>query len=159
MSQIRPVFAESGTRLKVMVVIVLYRIAPNDSPAFRSVMAARESFREGVDEVRVLLWDNSPAAGAGENLSEGVAYFGDESNSGLATAYNRALEWAELHGSDWLLTLDQDTGVPADFFQKMGASATASTRYAGIGAVVPQIAADGRQLSPNWFQLGAIPRW
>jgi glycosyltransferase involved in cell wall biosynthesis len=159
MSEIRPVFAESPIRLKVMVVIVLYRIAAKDSPAFQSVMAAREAFGQSAGEVRILLWDNSPSAGAGEELPDGVAYFGDESNSGLATAYNRALEWAELHGAEWLLTLDQDTAVPADFFEKMAGAAKASTRFAGIGAIVPQIAAEGRRLSPNWFQFGAIPRW
>ena len=158
MNEIRPVFAASAERLKVMTVIVLYRIAPHDSPAFRSVMAAREAFgRAG--EVNVLLWDNSPSAGAGEGLPRGVAYFGDESNSGLATAYNRALEWAELHGAEWLLTLDQDTAVRADFFVKMAAAARASARYAGIAAIVPQIAAGERQLAPNRFQFGAIPRW
>jgi glycosyltransferase involved in cell wall biosynthesis len=159
MSEIRPVFAQSATQLKVMVVIVLYRIAPGDSPAFRSVMAARQGFSREAGEVRVLLWDNSPAAGAGDNLPDGVAYFPDESNSGLATAYNRAMEWAELHGAEWLLTLDQDTAVPQDFFVKMATAASASTRYAGVAAVVPQIAAEGRRLSPNWFQFGAIPRW
>ena len=47
MSEIRPVFAESITPLKLMVVIVLYRIAPTDSPAFQSVMAARRAWLEG----------------------------------------------------------------------------------------------------------------
>ena len=159
MSEIRPVFAESAAPLKAMVVIVLYRMAAKDSPAYRSVMAAREVFGGSSGEVSVLLWDNSPAVGTGESLPEGVSYFADESNSGLATAYNRALEWAELHGAEWLLTLDQDTGVPADFFVKMAAAATASTRYAGVGAIVPQISAGERQLSPNRFQFGAIPRW
>jgi len=159
MSEIRPVFAESATRLKVMVVIVLYRIAPQDAPAFRSVMAAREVFGRDAGDIRVLLWDNSPASGSGDNLPDGVAYFGDESNSGLATAYNRAMEWAELHAAEWLLTLDQDTAVPPNFFQKMAKAASASTRYAGVGAIVPQIAAEDRRLSPNWFEFGAIPRW
>jgi len=159
MTGIRPVFPESASRLTVTAVIVLYRIAPLQSPAFRSVMAARAELGAAIGEVRVLVWDNSPSPGSGQDLPEDVAYFTDESNSGLATAYNRAREWAALHGSEWLLTLDQDTAVPADFFRKMAAAARASTRYAGIGAIVPQIAAGGKQLSPNWFQLGAIPRW
>jgi GT2 family glycosyltransferase len=159
MSEIRPVFAEVPKPLKVMVVIVLYRIAPAESPAFRSVIAARERMRDEAGEVRVLLWDNSPKPGAGDGLPNGVSYFGDESNSGLATAYNHAIEWAELHGAEWLLTLDQDTSVPAEFFAKMHAAAIVSTGYAGVGAIVPQIAAGGKQLSPNWFHFGAIPRW
>lgn len=159
MNEISSVFPPRPTPLKVMVVIVLYRIAAKDSPAYRSIIAARETFEREAGEVRVLLWDNSPGNDGGENLPDAVAYFGDESNSGLATAYNRAIEWAELHGAEWLLTLDQDTAVPPDFFAKMATAATASTRYAGIGAIVPQIAAGGRQLSPNWFQFGAVPRW
>ena len=92
-------------------------------------------------------------------LAQGVNYFHDESNSGLAKAYNRALERASQNRSEWLLTLDQDTAVPKDFFVRMAAAARQSTRYAGIGAIVPQIAASGKLLSPNYFQFGAIPRW
>jgi glycosyltransferase involved in cell wall biosynthesis len=158
MSDVRSVFAESKGRLTVTVAIVLYRMEPARSPAFQSVMAARAILDADLGGVRVLLWDNSPGTG-GRELPEGVHYFPDRSNSGLATAYNRAIEWASQCGSEWLLTLDQDTTVPDDFFVKMAAAACASTRYAGIGAIVPQIAAGGRQLSPNYFQFGAIPRW
>lgn len=139
--------------------IVLYRIAPQHSPAFRSVMASRARLTEATGQVSILLWDNSPAANTEEGLPDGVHYFADESNSGLAKAYNHALNVAIEHGSDWLLTLDQDTAVPEDFFEKMAAAAQASTRYPGIGAIVPQIAAGDKQLSPNWFQFGAVPRW
>ena len=107
--------------------------------------------------MRVLLWDNSPAAGRART-ADGVDYFHDESNSGLATAYNRALEWAELHGRVAADAGPGHCGSDATF-SRDGAAASASTRYAGIGAIVPQIAAEGRQLSPNWFQFGAIPRW
>lgn len=158
MSGIEPVFPESDMRLNLTAVIVLYRIAPNQSPAFRSVIASRARLSEATGEVRVLLWDNSPG-GAEQRLPPGVRYVADESNSGLAKAYNHALGWAIEQGSDWLLTLDQDTAVPETFFEKMAAAARTSSRYAGIGAVVPRIAANGRQLSPNWFQFGAIPRW
>jgi glycosyltransferase involved in cell wall biosynthesis len=159
MSRVHPVFAPASSRLRATAVIVLYRMSAADSPAFQSVMAAREELGPDKDAVRVLLWDNSPAPDACRNLPEGVYYFADKSNSGLATAYNRALEWATERRSDWLLTLDQDTAVPREFFLKMGAATRESSRYAGIGAIVPQIAAGTRQLSPNYFQFGALPRW
>jgi len=159
MSCVPSVFAGTEDRLKVTVVIVLYRLEFSQSPAFQSVMAARAMVDPDLGDVHVLLWDNSPERGVEHNLPEGVAYFPDESNSGLATAYNRAIEWASQNGSEWLLTLDQDTAVPKDFFVKMTAAARASTRYAGIGAIVPQIVASGKHLSPNYFQFGAIPRW
>ncbi len=139
--------------------VVLFRMKSEESPAFQTVMAARAEIGWDRGDVRVMLWDNSPSSDASHKLPEGVHYFADESNSGLATAYNQALAWAVEQGSTWLLTLDQDTAVPLDFFVKMAAAACESSRYAGIGAIVPQIAAGGKQLSPNRFQFGAIPRW
>ena len=158
-SKVHPVFAPEPSRPKVTAVIVLYRMKAAESPAFQSVMIAREQFGSIGTNVEVLLWDNSPTPDASRNLPEGVYYFADESNSGLARAYNRALAWADDHKSDWLLTLDQDTAVPSDFFVKMAAAVRESSRYPGVGAIVPQIAAGGKQLSPNYFQFGAIPRW
>src|ERR1700757_145941 len=112
----RPVFAPSETRLTVTAVIVLYRMEFTQSPAFQSVMKAREKAGVGLGsaDVRVLLWDNSPKPAAERDLPEYVHYFPDESNTGLATAYNRAIDWASLNGSEWLLTLDQDTAIPDD---------------------------------------------
>ncbi|MGA9588087.1 MAG: glycosyltransferase [Terracidiphilus sp.] len=159
MSDVRPAFSETQGPLTVTVMIVLYRMEPAQSPAFQSVMAARAMLDADLGHLNLLLWDNSPNSSAAYDLPEGAHYFPDNNNSGLATAYNRAIEWASQIGSEWLLTLDQDTAVPDDFFVKMAAAARASTRYAGIGAIVPQIAAGGRQLSPNYFQFGAIPRW
>ncbi len=159
MSKVHPVFPPASIRLKVTAVIVLYRMEASDSPAFQSVMAAREEMDPERGEVGVMLWDNSPAPEANRILPEGVHYFADESNSGLTTAYNRGLAWAVEQTSDWLLTLDQDTAVPREFFLEMAAAARESSRYAGVGAIVPQIAAGTSQISPNYFQFGAIPRW
>lgn len=159
MSKLKPVFPRTDKPLNLTVVIVLYRIAPAESPAFQSAIAARAAFDAAQGDVQILLWDNSPQPDAAPDLPERVHYFSDQNNSGLASAYNRALEWAAQHGSEWLVTLDQDTTAPADFFAKMAAAAQESTRYAGIGAIVPQIATEAHTLSPNYFQFGAIPRW
>jgi glycosyltransferase involved in cell wall biosynthesis len=158
-SNVHPVFAPDPRRLKVTAVIVLYRMTAADSPAFQSVMAARNEAGTDSADVDLVLWDNSPGPTAPRNLPEGVRYVADENNSGLATAYNLALAWAEEHGSEWLLTLDQDSAVPREFFVKMAEAARESSRYAGVGAIVPQIAAGKRQISPNHFQFGAVPRW
>jgi glycosyltransferase involved in cell wall biosynthesis len=158
-SKVHPVFASASIRLKVTAVIVLYRMEAAKSPAFQSVMAARDEMGTDRGDVGVMLWDNSPVLDGNRNLPEDVHYCADESNSGLTTAYNRALAWAVEQRSDWLLTLDQDTAVPRDFFLKMAAAARESSRYAGVGAIVPQIAAGTKQISPNYFQFGAIPRW
>ena len=149
---------ENHRAFRATIVIVLYRMGPAESPAFQSALQARAGLSEG-DAVQILLWDNSPEAASGAQLHDGVRYVHDPRNLGLACAYNRGLEMAIDAKSDWLITLDQDTSVPADYFLKMSLAATASRAIAGVGAIVPQIHAGGRIVSPNYFVLGAIPRW
>jgi glycosyltransferase involved in cell wall biosynthesis len=159
MKTVDPVFAATSRPFSATAVIVLYRLAINESPAFRSVMDAREMLNPRIGTVNVLLWDNSPTPQWQLSLREGVQYVSDPRNSGLAQAYNRALESAIEQRSDWLITLDQDTAIPLDYFLKMASAADAATQYAGVGAIVPQIEAEGKIVSPNHFVFGAIPRW
>ena len=72
MSKVHPVFAPAPIRLKVTAVIVLYRMDARESPAFQSVMAARDEMGRDRGDVTVMLWDNSPAPDAGRILPEGV---------------------------------------------------------------------------------------
>ncbi|MFZ0734886.1 MAG: glycosyltransferase, partial [Candidatus Sulfotelmatobacter sp.] len=83
----------------------------------------------------------------------------DPRNPGLAAAYNNALETALQNGSNWLITLDQDTGVPPDYLAGMANASRQCSSFAGIGAIVPQIAVGAKRLSPNHFLFGAVPRW
>jgi len=69
-SRVHPVFAPESSPLTVTAVIVLYRMKAAESPAFQSVMAARQEIEPGAGNVAVLLWDNSPAPDAGLNLPE-----------------------------------------------------------------------------------------
>ena len=156
---VKQVFAGSSRPLEATVVIVLYRVAFANSPAFRSALRARERLDPNVERVSIFLWDNSPAPQEELNLPDGVHYVSDPRNLGLANAYNRALEQAINSGSEWLITLDQDTAIPADYFVKMAAAADSASQYAGVGAIVPQIEADENRLSPNYFLFGALPLW
>ena len=159
MSAAKQVFEETCHPLRVTVVIVLYRIAPADSPALQSVLRAVGELNRQDAEVRIILWDNSPEVQQTHVIPDSVSYIRDPDNSGLANAYNRALESAIDQRSDWLITLDQDTAVPKDYFARMASAARLSSQYSSVGAIVPQIEADGKRLSPNRFVFGAIPRW
>jgi GT2 family glycosyltransferase len=158
MSVVQPVFEEVFKPFTATVVIVLYRMAPTNSPAFQSIMEARNHLASP-ENVRTVLWDNSSETPPEVSPLGGVTYLCDPRNLGLATAYNRALELAVDAGSEWLVTLDQDTSVPPDYFLKMASAARASAKIAGVGSIVPQIQAEGKIVSPNHFLLGAIPRW
>jgi GT2 family glycosyltransferase len=156
---VKPSFVGTPRLFKAKVIIVLFRIPPADSPAFRSAIRARQALDPQVGTVSILLWDNSPAPQKDPDLPDDVQYISDPRNLGLANAYNRALEKARDERADWLITLDQDTAIPADYFLKMAAVADSASRYAGVGAIVPQVEADGRCVSPNRFLFDAIPRW
>jgi GT2 family glycosyltransferase len=159
MKTVQPAFEGVSRPFKATVVIVLYRVAIADSPAFRCVMQALKQLDPNVGKVNIILWDNSPAAQVIFNSRDGVQYISDPRNLGLAHAYNRALEIAIDQGSEWLITLDQDSAIPADYFVKMVVAVDSASRYSGVGAIVPQIEADGKRLSPNYFLFGALPRW
>jgi GT2 family glycosyltransferase len=129
----------------VLAVIVLYRMRPEDSPAFRSFLSSRD--RSGGDQ-RVLLYDNSPGGQNCQDLPEFVTYYAAMRNEGVAGAYNFALQMAENGGFGWLATLDQDTQLPLDYLTKMGTAAERLADEVEIAAIVPQLVQGERLLSP-----------
>lgn len=154
-----PNYSDATAPFRATAIIVLYRIAPHNSTAFRSLMQAHEELRGNEGHVSILLWDNSPEPHHPIDLPEDVIYRHDSRNPGLALAYNHALELASQRESDWLITLDQDTTVPPDYLIQL---ATSSRQFAGrsdIGAIVPQIAIGKKLLSPYHFILDALPKW
>jgi len=86
-------------------------------------------------------------------MPEGVLYEKSEQNVGLAVAYNRALEMAEIENCRWLLTLDQDTTLPPDFLAQMGERAVEIERDAQIAAIVPRLSDSGTAISPYIVKL------
>ena len=69
-------------------------------------------------------------------------------------AVEAALARAEREGCDWLLTLDQDTGLPPGFFPALQAGIAAAERDQSIGVIVPHLAEQGRLLSPAYVGIG-----
>lgn len=105
------------------------------------------------------MWDNSPEAQPAKRIPPDTQYIHDSRNLGVANAYNRALELAIEHGSQWLITLDQDTEIPSEFLLRMAEALQRANQYAGVGAVVPLVFSGEDQISPNRFLFGGIPRW
>lgn len=133
--------------LGIFSVIVLYRMKPADSPAFRSLMQARIRLNTG--RFPVLLYDNGPGSMQPEDLPEGIRYEAAVRNNGLADAYNRALDTARGEGFRWLLTLDQDTTLPGNFLERMAQLAAENEADVRVGAIVPRLFDQGRALSPE----------
>jgi GT2 family glycosyltransferase len=139
--------------LRVLAVIVLYKMQPLESAAFRSLQSSRSSLSGAQDGVRVLLYDNTPGGCDPGPLPEGFQYEIAMQNAGLATAYNRALSIAESENYTWLLTLDQDTTLPLDFLVRLSKHALNIEPDNRVAAIVPQLSDEGRPISPAFVRF------
>ena len=152
-------------KTRILAVIVLYKIAPEHSASYQSLLNAAKAVDEERLDLHIVLHDNSPDGTVLGTLPENVSYTADVANTGLTSAYNRALQRAlgsdrgKTPSYDWLLTLDQDTALPLDTLAKLIDAVTVLEGRPDVGAVVPQIRAQGKIVSPNTFAAGAWPVW
>jgi GT2 family glycosyltransferase len=151
--------SRSEAKIKVLAVVVIYRIKPSESSSLRTLLNATDRIQQTTIDLSILIWDNTPGGQAIDHLPDGVRYDAAPDNPGLATAYNRALEIATSEGYEWLLTLDQDTGLPPHFLRRIADSIRSLPASPTIGAIVPHVTGDGRTLSPYRHVWGAYPRW
>ena len=103
----------------ILAVIVLYKTSPLASSTSVATLARSLTATDpGILRLKVLLFDNSPAAQGVTGLFEREEYLSAPSNPGLAEAYNTGIHIARQQGFDWLLTLDQDTVLPETFLSE-----------------------------------------
>lgn len=148
--------------MRVLAVIVLYKMKASESAALNTLRAAISCLDDGLADVKILLYDNTPGGQDIGMLPAGVDCTVDLSNCGLAAAYNHAVGVAKDNGFEWLLTLDQDTTLPVDFLQKLCHAAMFVAPMSTVAAIVPQLSSDGRGLSPftlmkHWALTRRIP--
>jgi glycosyltransferase involved in cell wall biosynthesis len=137
------------SHVRVFAVIVLYKMQPSDSPAFRTLQAAISGLNGGQADIGIVLYDNTPGGQDAGMLPSGVQYKADVENGGLAKAYNYALEIAQAEGFDWLLTLDQDTSLPGDFLCKLCHTLSFVEPLDTVAAIVPLVSSGRQVVSPS----------
>jgi rhamnosyltransferase len=131
---------------QVLFVIVLYKRAPEQSPAFVFLqeVAARENC-----SVSVFLYDNSPLA---QELNyNSVFYRHDTENNGVSKAYNEAALYAEGLGKKWLMLLDQDTRPEEPFLEPL---IEAIHHHPNNFVFVPRLQDEKGLVSPFRWRLG-----
>lgn len=114
-------------QVRVMAVVVVYERPLERVEAWRMLLAALAACdahgSSAMGLTHVLVYDNSAMPRAQPDVPiAGCSYVHDRRNGGTAAAYRAAAERATELGIGWLLLLDQDTQLPADFFR----SATAA---------------------------------
>jgi GT2 family glycosyltransferase len=149
----------SSPAIKLLAVVVIYKMRPHDSSTLQTLLAAAANTSSDLLDLKIVVWDNTPGGQDNGELTRGILYKSAPHNPGLAQAYNQALEVAEGEGYEWLLTLDQDSSLPADFLARIAGLARELGPAKTVGAIVPQVIADGRIISPFQFRFGALPHW
>jgi GT2 family glycosyltransferase len=130
----------------VQAVVVLYRVAPQESRALRGLLDALQQDAALAAAIRVLVYDNSPIAA---EPPHGCTYVHDAQNGGVLAAYSGALAEAQLRGAAWLLLLDDDTQVTTEFVRAQLQMVYQLAARTSIGAVVPKLRSAGRVASPH----------
>jgi hypothetical protein len=93
-----------------------------------------------------LLYDNSPASLIDvDALPAGMSLIEAPGNRGTAGAYAEATAMAEAKGCEWLLLLDQDTELPADYLRRAAEAAEAAPDAA---ILVPRVHHGRHLVSP-----------
>lgn len=136
---------------QIVAVIVLYKREPERSETINSLAAVFERDPELLRSIRVLVWDNSPAAIDPLRLPFACDYQHAGRNVGTSGAYNKAMEFADAQGSPWLLLLDQDTVISNEFLPRMLEYSYLLQDSSEIGSVVPFIYSHEQLVSPRFL--------
>jgi GT2 family glycosyltransferase len=132
----------------ITVVVVLYNMTPLASAALAGLAS---SLGRHAGRFAVEVHDNSPQPGAGrEGLALDLAIEAHHpGNPGLAVPYASALESAERRGSAWLMLLDQDTAVTAEYVEEVITTIDALRATNKVGVIAPRLMAGDLALSPH----------
>lgn len=128
----------------IQVVVVLYGMRAEQSIALRTFMQYRDCLRGGY---HLCIYNNSTDIVVEWPEAEVV---NATANDGLAKAYNFALGRARENGCQWLLLLDQDTVLTADYLRSLDAF-VASGRTEMVAAV-PSLIQNNIHMSPAAYR-------
>lgn len=131
--------------MKITAVIVLYKMSIHECKTIRSLS---NFLNEDFTYLELILYDNSPnpqyfSAKDFPNIK--VSYIHDSRNRGLISAYNYAFSIAQKNGSEWLLLLDHDTEVTADYVNQLSNLPQVDPK---VAALVPIVKNKNQWISP-----------
>ncbi|MEH7010036.1 glycosyltransferase [Neobacillus niacini] len=134
--------------MKITMVIVLYKLEPEESKTFKTLKQTLFLQKEHLNDIELILYDNSPNRYEFDPHNyKGIqiSYHHDPRNLGIVTAYNIAWECAKRNGSQWLLLLDHDTELTSAYINEVLNLTGISSE---VTAVVPKINSGNMMISP-----------
>ncbi len=135
--------------MRILAVLVRYQTALEESRTFRGLKSALASDPDLAGSYKVMIWDNTPEPIAAPQLPPGFLYRRSNANLGPSGAYNQALGYARAQGHEWMLLLDQDMEVRADFLHALLRHRRQVESQGQIAAIVPTIRVGKVVVSPR----------
>jgi GT2 family glycosyltransferase len=132
----------------ILAIVVLYKVPAEKSQSFTSLRQLVAMDSDAAEAIEWMICDNSPYE---QPQPSGVAglYIRDTTNPGLAKCYNLALGIAQERNIPWLLLLDQDTTLTAEYLREIVQETQASRSDQSVVALVPKLIQDGIVQSPH----------
>jgi GT2 family glycosyltransferase len=144
---------DSHEMFDIYFVVVLYKCRPEDSAACRSLLI--KAMPDGM-RLRGLIYDNTPSIAAeNKSLSDDIEYCSTGVNKGLPVAYNEGIRRALQCGARYIMLVDQDSTITAEFLE----AAARAVRESPSDQVAwaPHIIARNRHISPYKFNVLGLP--
>lgn len=138
----------TGVSPSILAVVVLYQMAASRSPTLSSL--CRALARSGLaSHFSLLIYDNSRSPQEVlDNFPVATQYLHDAANGGVAAAYNAAFRAAEQNSVEWLLLLDQDTEINANYLETLWRRLLETAAVPRFAAWVPKIVSRDKIVSP-----------
>jgi GT2 family glycosyltransferase len=143
--------------LQILAILVLYKMAPEQSQTFRSLEESVRNTPGAADAIRCIIYDNSPEPHALPSTPIACEYRHDASNPGLAKPYQDGFNAATAAAIPWLLLLDQDTRLTAAYLQEVFKTIAAQEPNPRVAAIAPKLRQDSDLMSPHWPVLRWAP--
>ncbi len=139
--------------------VVLYKRAPSASETLCSLKAILDADRALASHFSLIIYDNSPEVRECDlAVNIPVLYKHDPTNPGLAEAYNFALSCAHQSQNEWLLLLDQDTSLTAEYFTELIACTQLLRELTEVASIVPKLLVEGKIYSPAAHFIDQVRR-
>ncbi|MDR3725097.1 MAG: glycosyltransferase [Terracidiphilus sp.] len=155
MNQVSMKVSHTASSQTILPILVLYNGALETSETYRTLIASAHN--ASLDPPLIAVYDNSPLRQVnGDEEARLFAYKHDPSNSGIAVAYNWALDLAQSYGFSWLLLLDEDTQLPSSFWGSLLGVADLYDANLFIAAIVPFVKDGLAEISPRRVRFGRL---
>jgi GT2 family glycosyltransferase len=132
---------------RILAVVVLYKMTFSESRSLASLINACAEDQALAKTIDLMVCDNTPYEQTPPPGYSGQ-FYRDVTNPGLAHWYNLALKNASESGARWIMLLDQDTEVTAEYIAEAISQSEIAEEGREIIALVPKLTQNGVVCSP-----------